>query len=63
MTVVANAVASKKKISVGGTSRFYEGAIQDVRGLLEKALLTGGAKVHFFERRSNVGDILVTGSG
>jgi hypothetical protein len=33
MTVVANAVASKKKISVGGASRFYEGAIQDVRGL------------------------------
>jgi hypothetical protein len=28
MTVVANAVTSKKKINVGGDSRFYEGVIQ-----------------------------------
>jgi hypothetical protein len=32
-------------------------------GLCAKALLTGGSTVHFFERRSNVGDILATSSG
>ena len=35
----------------------------DVWGLLEKAPLTGGSTVHFFERRSNVGDILANDSG
>jgi hypothetical protein len=35
----------------------------DAEDLLERALWTGGSKGHFFERRSNVGDILANDNG
>jgi hypothetical protein len=39
-----------------------EAASELVSPLPEKAFFTGGSNVHFFERLSNVGDILAKGS-